>query len=63
MRAHAVKIACLIAVATVLNYTIEGMLHGSNVGWLLVLVFAIWNIIRVEKQKTYEELKKKYTNG
>jgi len=63
MRAHAVKIACLIAVATVLNYNIEGMLHGSNVGWLLVLVFAIWNIIRVEKQKTYEELKKKYTNG
>ena len=63
MRAHAVKIACLIAVATVLNYTIEGMLKGSNVGWLLVLIFSVWNIIRVEKQKTYEELQGKYTEA
>lgn len=57
MRSHATKVAFLVAVATVLNYTIEGMLHGSNVGWLLVLIFATWNIIRVEKQKTYDELK------
>ena len=63
MRSHATKIAFLVAVATVLNYTIEGMLHGSNVGWLLVLIFATWNIIRVEKQKTYDELKKRYKNG
>ena len=60
MRGHAVKIASFIAIATVLNYWIENMLSGSNVGWLLVMVFAFWNIIRIENQKTIEHLRKKY---
>jgi hypothetical protein len=60
VRANAVKIAFLVAVATVLNYWMEGMLHGSNMGWLLVLIFSGWNIIRVENQKHIEEIKKKY---
>jgi hypothetical protein len=60
IRANAVKIAFLVAVATVLNYLMEGMLHGSNMGWLLVLIFSGWNIIRVENQKHIEEIKKKY---
>jgi hypothetical protein len=40
----------------------EGMLHGSNMGWLLVLIFSGWNIIRVENQKHIEEIKKKYSS-
>ena len=60
-RLLAVKIAFLVAVATVLNYLLEGMLHGSNMGWVLVLIFSAWNIIRVENQKHLEELKKKYS--
>lgn len=60
IRANAVKIAFLVAVATVLNYWMEDMLHGSNMGWLLVLIFSGWNIIRVENQKHIEEIKKKY---
>ena len=60
IRAKAVKVAFLVAVATVLNYLMEGMLHGSNMGWLLVLIFSGWNIIRVENQKHIEEIKKKY---
>ena len=59
-RAYAVKIAFLVAVATVLNYFMEGMLHGSNMGWVLVLIFSAWNIIRVENQKHFEDLKRKY---
>lgn len=60
VRAYAVKVAFLVAVATVLNYYLEGMLHGSNMGWVLVLIFSAWNIVRVENQKHIEELKKKY---
>lgn len=60
MRGHAVKVAFFVAVATVINYLMEGMLHGSNMGWLLVLVFSGWNIIRVEQQKHINELKSKY---
>jgi hypothetical protein len=44
----------------VLNYYLEGMLHGSNMGWVLVLIFSAWNIIRVENQKHLEDLKRKY---
>lgn len=60
IRSNAVKVAFLVAVATVLNYLMEGMLHGSNMGWLLVLIFSGWNIVRVENQKHIEEIKKKY---
>jgi hypothetical protein len=60
VRLYAVKIAFLVAVATVLNYYLEGMLHGSNMGWVLVLIFSAWNIIRVENQKHLEDLKRKY---
>jgi len=31
-----------------------GMMYGSHFGWLLILIFAIWNLIRV----TREELSK-----
>jgi hypothetical protein len=61
IRSNAVKVAFFVAVATVLNYWMEGMLHGSNMGWLLVLIFSAWNIIRVENQKHINDLKTKYS--
>jgi len=51
MRSTAVKLAGVVALATVLNYFLAGLLTGSRVGWLLVLIFAIWNVVRIEKQK------------
>jgi hypothetical protein len=54
MRKWAVQAACLVSIATVVNYTMAGMMQGSHFGWLLILIFAIWNLIRV----TREELSK-----
>lgn len=54
MRKWAVQAACMISIATVVNYSMAGMMEGSHFGWLLILVFAIWNLIRV----TREELSK-----
>lgn len=54
IRKYAVQLACLVAIATVVNYTMSGMMQGSHFGWLLILVFAVWNLIRV----TREELSK-----
>jgi len=51
LRSNATKLAAVVAVATVLNYYIAGLLTGSRVGWLLVLIFAIWNVVRVDMQK------------
>lgn len=50
-RAVATKLAALISVATVVNYTLAGLMRGSNLGWLLILVFAVWNVSRVEREK------------
>ena len=60
IRSKAVKVAFFVAVATVLNYFIEDMLYGSNTGWVLVLIFSGWNIVRVENQKHLEEIKSKF---
>ena len=54
IRKWAVQAACLVSIATVVNYTMVGMMYGSHFGWLLILIFAIWNLIRV----TREELSK-----
>jgi hypothetical protein len=54
MRKWAVQAACLVSIATVINYIMAGMMQGSHFGWLLILIFAIWNLIRV----TREELSK-----
>lgn len=50
-RSVAVKVAALISVATVVNYSLAGLMRGSNLGWLLILVFACWNVTRVEREK------------
>ena len=54
LRKVATLLATLVAVATCANYTMAGMMHGSHLGWLLILIFAIWNLIRV----TTEDIKK-----
>jgi len=51
MRLLAVQIAALIAVMTIVNLQMEGLLSGSRVGWVIIGLFAIWNTIRVFKEK------------
>ena len=51
MRLIAVQIATLIAIATVENLFASGLMNGSRVGWLIIMIFAIWNTIRVFKEK------------
>ena len=51
IRKIAVQLATLVAVATVVNFFLAGMLHGSHFGWLLILIFAIWNLIRVTREQ------------
>lgn len=51
LRSSAAKLAGVVAVATVLNYYLAGLLTGSRVGWFLVLIFAVWNIIRLDTQR------------
>lgn len=50
VRFMAVKLATLISISTVVNYCLAGMLHGSHFGWLLILVFAVWNLVRVARE-------------
>lgn len=55
IRLLAVQLATMIALGTVLNYTLAGMMSGSNFGWLLILVFAIWNLVRVTREKLLKD--------
>ena len=51
MRLYAVQIAAIIALMTVENLFVEGLLNGSRIGWAIIMIFAIWNTIRVYKEK------------
>lgn len=51
MRLLAVQIAALIALVTIENLWVENLLSGSRVGWVIIGLFAIWNTIRVFKEK------------
>lgn len=51
MRLYAVQIAAVIAFMTVENLFVEGLLNGSRIGWAIIMVFAMWNTIRVYKEK------------
>jgi hypothetical protein len=51
MRLYAVQIAAVIAFMTVENLFVEDLLTGSRVGWAIIMVFAIWNTVRVFKEK------------
>jgi hypothetical protein len=51
VRKWAVQGACVVAIATVINYCMAGIMQGSHFGWLLILIFTIWNLIRVTKEE------------
>lgn len=51
MRKIAVHLATMVSIATVANYTMAGMMKGSHLGWLLIMVFAVWNLIRVTREE------------
>lgn len=51
MRLIAVQLATVVAIMTVINLSMGGLLKGSNLGWAIILLFAIWNTVRVFKEK------------
>jgi hypothetical protein len=53
MRLLAVQAATLIAISTVLNLYWASLLSGSRVGWIIIMLFAAWNTIRVYNQKLH----------
>lgn len=50
-RLMAVQLAVLVGVGTVVNLIRQDILNGSRVGWVIILLFAIWNMIRVFNEK------------
>lgn len=56
MRLIAVQIAALIAIVTVENLFASGLMNGSRIGWLIIMIFAIWNTVRVFKEKVNKGL-------
>lgn len=53
MRLIAVQAATLIAISTVVNLYWAGLLSGSRVGWIIIMIFAAWNTVRVFNQKIH----------
>jgi len=51
MRKIAVQLACLVAIATVINYCMAGIMQGSHFGGLLILIFTVWNLVRVTREE------------
>lgn len=51
MRLIAVQVAALIALGTVENLFATGLMNGSRVGWMIIMLFALWNTVRVYKEK------------
>lgn len=51
MRLYAVQIATVIAIMTIENLWVAGLLTGSRLGWVIIGLFAGWNTIRVYKEK------------
>jgi hypothetical protein len=51
VRKYAVQAACLVAIATVMNYCLSGLMQGSHFGWILILIFTIWNLIRITREQ------------
>jgi hypothetical protein len=50
-RLIAVQLASLIAIMTIVNLYMEGLLKGSRIGWCIIGLFAFWNTLRVFKEK------------
>jgi hypothetical protein len=53
MRLIAVQIATLIAITTVVNLYMSNILTGSRVGWIIIMIFAMWNTVRVFNEKLH----------
>ena len=53
-RRLACTIAMVVSSATVVNYITAGMMKGSQLGWFLILVFTLWNLIRVSREYHYK---------
>lgn len=51
MRLLAVQIATLIAIITIINLSVAGLMSGSRLGWIIIGGFAVWNTIRVFTEK------------
>lgn len=51
MRLLAVQIATLIAIMTIINLSVAGLMSGSRTGWIIIGGFAVWNTIRVFNEK------------
>lgn len=56
-RLLAVQLATAVAVMTVENLYMEGLLVGSRTGWVIILAFAAWNTVRVFKEKLDKNVK------
>ena len=54
-RLIAVQIATIVAIMTVINLSMEGLMTGSRTGWIIIMLFAIWNTIRVFKEKILKD--------
>lgn len=50
-RLLATQLAVLISIATIYNLWEQNLLYGSKTGWVIICVFALWNMIRVFKEK------------
>ena len=57
-RLRAAKLAFLVAIVTVMNLSMMGLLNGSRFGWLIIMLFAGWNLVRVQQEKHYRETKR-----
>ncbi len=55
IRKIAVQLATLVSIATCINYFMMDMLNGSHFGWLLILIFAIWNLVRVTRESLHKD--------
>jgi hypothetical protein len=53
-RRLACTIAMVVSSATVVNYIMAGMMKGSQLGWFLILIFTLWNLIRVTREYHYK---------
>lgn len=50
-RLRAVQFASVIALLTIENLYSVGSLKGSSVGWCIIFLMSVWNLIRVYKEK------------
>tara|TARA_R110000796_G_scaffold24946_4_gene70865 strand:+ start:556 stop:927 length:372 start_codon:yes stop_codon:yes gene_type:complete len=53
------RLACFISVVvsftTVVDYITTGAMKGSQLGWILIFIFAVWNLTRVSKEYRHKD--------